>query len=303
VPRVTAPRTPEQRAGFIRSAASDLDIAPELAERLLLLSESARRHADTGTTDPRSVRALLDCLLDDEVSRHGWWVARHEGAPLWRLLLRAARPPRDVGPAVLLAVSLAGRGRAGEALDTVTGAVRPREFRRSAIELAAELSEDAGRPAAAWSYVVRLGLTDQAAEWAALRCVLGCSDGGQCARSRLAGVAHARWLRQRVARWARRPWSAPAEPVDATAGYLAARRSVLPPGERALLERWPDVRPGPLTVHRSDQWEAVVTGPDGASGVAGWETAARAPARAALLLPTLVPGEHLLARSAAPPSW
>lgn len=67
----------------------------------------------------------------------------------------------DVGPAVLHAVALAGGGAAGQALEVITEVVRAGEFRRSAIEVAADLAEDAGRPDLAWAQVVRLGLTDQ----------------------------------------------------------------------------------------------------------------------------------------------
>lgn len=307
---MTAPRTPEQRARFVRSAASDLDIAPELAERLLLLSEAARSHARAGgRTDARTVRALLDCLLDDDVCRHAWRVAAVEDDWLWRSLRKVARPPRDVGPAVLLAVALACGGAAGQALEVITDVVRTGEFRRSAIELAADLAEDAGRPDLAWSQVVRLGLADQDEGWSALRCVVGCSGRGQCARSRLAGVTHARWLRQRIARWARRPWSGSAGEVpEPDAGYLAARRSILPLGERQLLERWAQVRPGAVTVLNTGRWEAVVSVRDGVRRVAGWEsrpppTAVAGSELTCWLLPTLVPDEHLLVRSTLPPPW
>lgn len=307
---MTAPRTPEQRARFVRSAASDLDIAPELAERLLLLSESARSHARAGgRTDARTVRALLDCLLDDDVCRHAWRVAAVEDDGLWWSLRQVARPPRDVGPAVLLAVALACGGAAGQALEVITEVIRPGDFRRSAIEVAADLAEDAGRPDLAWAQVVRLGLADQNEGWSALRCVVGCSGRGQCARSRLAGVTHARWLRQRIARWARRPWSGgDGEVPQPAAGYLAARRSVLPPGERQLLERWAQVRPGSVTVLDSGRWEAVVAAGDGVRRVAGWESGAPPAAVAGAelacwLLPTLVPDEHLLVRSTLPPPW
>ena len=136
-------RSPEQRARFVRAAATDLDTAPELAARLLFLSETARQHAGSGARPSDSaVRALLDCLLDDEVCRHGWWVA-DEGEALWRLLIRLARPPRDVGPAVLLAMALARRDAVDEALGVLLGAMRAGEFRRPAVECAAELAETA----------------------------------------------------------------------------------------------------------------------------------------------------------------
>jgi hypothetical protein len=173
---MTAPRSPEHRARFIRVTASDLDIAPELAERLLLLSEAAREHARTGRLDGRAIGALLECLLDEDVCRHAWRVAAAEGEALWRTLFQVARPPRDVGPAVLLAVSLARRGAADEAMDVLTEVVRPGEFRPTAVELLAELAEDAGQPVLAWAQVTRLGLAEPDREWGALRCVLGCSS-------------------------------------------------------------------------------------------------------------------------------
>jgi len=318
---MTAPRSPEQRARFVRSTASDLDVAPELAEQLLLLSESARAHArEPDRTDSRTARALLDCLLDEDTCAHAWWVAGVEGEALWRFLLRVAIPPRDVGPAVLLAVALAPRGAAADALEVVTGVLRPGEFRRSAIEVAAELSEDAGRPELAWGYVRRLGLADPDADWGALRCALGCSERGRCERSLLAGVAHARWLRRRLARWARRPWSGggvvcrgPFERygerlADAVAGYLTARAALLPAGERQLLARWAQVGPEQVTVVEGRRWEVVVAGEDGVQRTAGLESPDRSEALTGTelrchLLPTLVPAEHLLVRSSLPPRW
>lgn len=306
---MTAPRTPEQRARFVRSAASELDVAPELAERLLVLSEAARRHARTGRTDPGTARELLDCLLDDDVCRHGWWVVEPGGDAFWRLLSGTAPPPRDVGPAVLVALAAARADEIDRALEVLAGVIRPGEFRRSAIELAADLAEDAGRAVLAWSYVLRLGLAGQDAGWSALRCVLRCSAQGPCDRSQLGGAVHARWLRQRIARWARRPWSGTAEPHDdAEAGYLAARRAVLPAGERELLARWVDTPATVVTVQQTDRWQAVLTASDGRVRAAGWESAAPADAvpGAVLrcrLLPTLVPAEHLIVRSTLPPPW
>lgn len=305
---MTAPRTPEQRASFVRSVASDLDVAPELAERLLFLSEAARGHV-RGAIGSDTVRALLDCLLDDDVCRYGWRVVEDGGTGLWRLLLSAARPPRDVGPAVLLAYGLARAGAAGEASNVLGGVLRAGEFRRTALEVAADLAEDAGRAALAWSRVVRLGLADQAAEWDALRCVLGCSRRGPCDRARLPGVVHARWLRRRVLRWARRPWSAPAGPQDAgPAGYLAARRSVLPAAEQELLRRWTRTPPSTVTLGETSIWYAVVDGPDRRGHSAGWDSGAppdAAPGVAVwcLPLPTLVPDQLLLAGTTPGPVW
>ena len=173
-------------------------------------------------------QALLDCLLDEELCRNGWWVAAAEGEELWRRLVRSALPPRDVGPAVLLGTALARQGRADEALEVVKEVVRPGEFRPSAIEMLAELAEDAGQPTLAWTQVERLGLAEPDAEWGALRCVLGCSQRRQCERSRLAGVMHARWLRERLSRWARRPWS----------GGDLVRLDAAPSPGRPAQERW-----------------------------------------------------------------
>jgi hypothetical protein len=321
---MTAPRSPEQRARFVRVTASDLDIAPELAERLLMLSESARQHTCTGALDDRTTRVLLNSLVDDDLCEHAWRVARGEGEVLWRALFESARPPLDVGPGVLLAVALARRGAAGEALDILREVVRPGEFRRTAIEILAELAEDAGQPALAWAQVARLGLAEPDRDWATLRCVLGCSSRRQCERSRLAGVVHARWLRARLSRWARRPWSAGELDPDSAgpaavgvrgqawrmtiAGYVAAREAVLPTGERQLLEQWSQADRVRVTVMKTAPWEGVVLDESGNCLVVGWENTASAylPVGSELscwVLPTLVPDEHLLVRWMVPTPW
>jgi hypothetical protein len=250
-------------------------------------------------------------------------VAATEGEALWRVLLRSARPPRDVGPAVLLAVALARRGAADEALEVLAEVVRPGEFRRSAVEMLAELAEDAGLPVLAWTQVARLGLAEPDLEWGALRCVLGCSARRQCERSRLAGAMHARWLRERLSRWSRRPWSggvlpdrlatprdaAGAEPWRlAIAGYVAARRAVLPSGECQLLEQWMTAQRVRVTVLEASSWEGVVLDEAGDRRVVGWEGIASSyPALGSELscwvLPTLVPAEHLLVRWMVPTPW
>jgi len=321
---MTAPRSPEQRSRFVRVTASDLDIAPEVAERLLLLSESARMHARNGHLPGPAIGGLLDCLLDEDVCRHAWRVSVVEGEALWRELFRAALPPHDVGPAVLLAVAVARRGAADESMAVLTEVVRPGEFRPTAIEMLAELAEDAGQPLLAWSQVVRLGLAEPDREWATLRCVLGCSPRRQCERSRLAGAMHARWLRQRLCRWARRPWSGgdlhsldiglrpPPRRADAwrsaVSGYLAARRTVLPLGERELLEHWSLAQRTRVTVIETSPWEGVVLDQEGTCRLVGWETTASSelPVGSELscwLLPTLVPAEHLLVQWMMPGPW
>lgn len=317
-------RSSEQRACFVRAAASDLDIAPELAERLLFLSESARDHARRGNVDDCTVRELLDSLLDDELCHHAWWVAGAEGEDLWRFLLQSARPPLDIGPAVLLGVALARRGAADEALDVLGATMRPGEFRRSALEVLADLAEDAGRPVQAWAQVERLGLAEQGAEWSALRCVLGCSQRRQCERSQLTGAMHARWLRERLSRWARRPWSGgtlesggppmrrPEGAVEpwraAIADYIAVRKAVLPVGERQLLEQWARSRRSRVIVVETSPWEGMVLDHTGDCRVIGWETTASSsvPVGSELscwVLPTLVPAEHLLVRWMVPTPW
>jgi len=322
VARMTAARNPEQRARFIRVTASDLDIAPEMAEQLLMLSEAARQHARAGALDHDMTRGLLDALLDDDLCRHAWRVAAAEGEVLWRSLMRSASPPRDVGPAVLLAVALTRRGAADEAMDLLIDVVRPGEFRPAAIEMLAELAEDAGRPLLAWSQVARLGLAEPDREWGSLRCVLGCSSRRQCERSRLAGAVHARWLRARLSRWSRRPWSGgdpdpesgaasgarTAEWRSAVGAYVAARRAVLPVGERELLEQWAQVERARVTVMETSPWEGVVLDSGGDLRLVGWESSAYShlPVGSQLscwVLPTLVAGEHLLVRRMVPTPW
>lgn len=319
---MTAPRSPDQRARFIRVTASDLDIAPEMAEQLLLLSEAARQHARTGVLEQGAMAGLLDALMDDELCRHAWRVAATEGQAFWRSLLRAATPPRDVGPAILLAVALARDGAADEAQRVLTDVVRPGEFRPTAIEMLAELAEDAGQPLLAWTQVVRLGVAEPDRDWGALRCVLGCSPRRQCERARLAGAMHARWLRARLSRWSRRPWSGgcldpegPRAPVrksnawrSAIGAYVAARNVVLPVGERELLERWSTVERAHVTVIDTSPWEGVVLDGAGQCRLVGWEsgTSSCQPAGSELsgwVLPTLVPDEHLLVRWMAPAPW
>ena len=319
---MTAPRSPEQRARFIRVTASDLDIAPEMAERLLMLSEAAREQLRAGTLNDEKTRGLLDALLDDDLCRHAWRVAAGKGEVLWRSLLRSASPPRDVGPAVLLAVALARRGAADEAMDVLVDVVRPGEFRPASIEMLAELAEDAGQPLQAWTQVTRLGVAEPDREWGTLRCVLGCSSRRQCERSRLTGAAHARWLRARLSRWSRRPWSGgdPDPDSGATSGvrttdwrsaigaYIAARKAVLPVGERELLAQWSQVERARVTVMETSPWEGVVLDSSGDLTLVGWESSASShlPVGSELscwVLPTLVPSEHLLVRWMVPTPW
>lgn len=325
---MSSPRAPEQQARFVRSTAADLDVAPELAERLLMLSEAARRlEAHERQISAGEVRVLLGVLLDDELCRHAWWVAAVEGERLWRMLVERARPPLDVGPAVLLAVSLARRGAADEAFAVIRDAVRQREFRRAAIEVGIDLAEDAGRPDLAWDLVIKLGRPEPVTEWGALWCVVGCSDRGGCPRSRLVGAAHARWLRRRLHRWSRRPWSGCIPPrsagevereprlradvadplASAAAGYLHSRATLLPPGEAGLLRLWSRVRRRRLTVLEAGAFELLVDD-HGTRRLAGWDEMAPAGVTPAMavdgwLLPTLVPAEDLLVCSATPPPW
>jgi hypothetical protein len=261
-------------------------------------------------------------LLDDDLCRHAWRVAATEGEALWRSLLDSASPPRDVGPAVLLAVALARRGAADEAMDVLIDVVRPGGFRPTAIEMLAELAEDAGRPLLAWSQVTRLGLAEPDRDWGALRCVLGCSSRRQCERSRLAGAMHARWLRVRLSRWSRRPWSggdlgpengaAPGARIgdwrSAIGAYVAVRRAMLPVGERELLDQWSQVERARVTVMETSPWDGVVLDHSGECRLVGWESRASSDMSvgselSCWVLPTLVPGEHLLVRWMVPTPW
>jgi hypothetical protein len=299
----------------VRSAAADLDVAPDLAERLLELSEAARRRAHTGPLDRCRRKRLLDLLVDDELCRHGWWVAAVEGEALWWELLADAEPGRDAGAAMFLACALAARGAADHAFALVRQSLRVNAAKRSLLELGVDLAEDAGRARLAWCWAGRL---DEAAagDWTDLRRVAerGCSpSSGETATD------HARWLRRRAHRWARRTWSpvcvasdpieraAPAaDPVAAAAlAYLRGRRSLLPPGEQALLAAWTRTARGCFGVTRAGHRQVVLDTGRGRQAV-GWEGAVPGRVRPGAvvdgwLLPTLAGDRTLFVASSRPP--
>jgi hypothetical protein len=312
---MSATRTADQRAAFVRSTAADLDVAPDLAERLLALSEAARARERTGPLDDRLRRRLLATLTDDELCRHVWWVAAAEGEPLWRELLDTAQPPHDVGPTVSLAVALAARGAPDEAFLLVHRLLRAGVLRRSVLELGIDLAEDAGQAGLAWSWAERLDAGTPEQRWADLRCAAG--RGGQASGCGPAGVAHARWLRRRIHRWARRSWSplpdlppdpiedttAPAaDPVAAAAvAYLRGRRSLLPAGERDLLGLWARTARRYFSVVRVGRHDLVLDD-GGRRCLAGWEgDPPPTPTVDGWLLPTLAAGHALFVSSSRPP--
>lgn len=312
---MTLVRSVDQRAAFIRSAAADLDVAPKRAERLLALSEAARDRSRAGPIEPARRRWLLDVLADDELCRHAWWVAAAEGESLWWELLTDAEPPRDAGPAVLLAVALAARGAGDHAFELIRRVIATHAAQPSVLELGIDLAEDAGRADLAWSWVQRLdgGISDE--RWSDLRRAAGFD---RAALRDAGAMVHARWLRRRTDRWARRRWSplpAPdpaegtvaADPVAAAAlDYLEGRRSLLPIEDRDVLNLWARAARGHFSVVRAGRREVVLEGP-GRRHIAGWECpAVRKPEPGAVvdgwLLPTLAAGRSLFVASSRPPA-
>ena len=89
----------------------------------------------------------------------------------------------------------------------------------------------------------------------------------------IARPSSAPWLRTRLSRWSRRPWSGGyLDPEDGRArgsgtgveawrsaidAYVAARRAVLPVGERDLLERWSRAERARVTVMETSPEEAA----------------------------------------------
>lgn len=311
------PRTADQRAAFVRTTVAELDVAPDLAERLLALSEAGRAREISGHLDDVRRRWLLAELLDDELCRHAWWVAAAEGELLWRELLDSARPPHEAGPALLVAVALATRDASDAAFELIRHALRSCRQRRSLLELGVDLAEDAGSAELAWSWVTRLGVDEADGRWADLRLVAAGHRGRGAGRS--AGIVHARWLRRRADRWTRRSWSplsgAPPDPAEsriaadpvaaAAVDYLRGRSPLLPLVEKDLLRRWARTARRHFTVARLGQ-DRLVLEDSGRPRVVGWEGDAPSElARPAVvdgwLLPTLVAGEGLFVSCSRPP--
>ena len=335
------PRTPGQRVQFLVSARSELDISPILARRLLELSEAARRHsADPSWLHRSRGLWLLDELGDDALCEHARLVAADEGEQLWRELLARSKPPDDVGPALLLAVSLDARCAADEAYDVLRPVVRPGECRRWAFDLAMDLTEDGGDPRLALDALDRLGVDRDRPRYSALHCLVHCAPHGDCPSMRLAGAARARWLWGRAKRWVRLPWAdmqigaeadhlliaeggALADVVREFAalrgpgpmsrglfGYLRARWARLPSAERDLLLRWIRVRWRRFTVLDATPYELVLADEAGDQAVAA--AAEETPADrtwasgdivSGWLLPTAVPAEHFFVVNNTPAAW
>lgn len=337
---MSAPRTPAQRAQFVDSAASELDVSPAAAHRLLELSEAARRHAvDPDWLDLSRSDVLLDQLQDDAFCEHARGVAADEGEQLWRQLFANAGPPRDVGPALLLAVALDARCAADEAYEVLSRAVRPSGVHRWAIELAVDLAEDGGDPVAAWRLLERLAVDGRHPRYWPLQCLVRCAVEGDCPSARLAGAARARWLWGRAKRWVRLPWAdmrigaeaghmlvaeggslaeivrefgslrGPGPMGPGLFGYLRSRWRRLPTDERELLLRWLRTRWGRFSVLEATPHELVLHDDAGGQHVAGTEepsggrTWEPGDLISGWLLPTAVIEEHLFVLNTAPAAW
>jgi hypothetical protein len=334
------PRTPAQRLRFVQSATGDHSVSAALAQRLLELSEAARAFsADRGWLDRARRARLLAELRDDKFCDRARLVAADEGEQLWRELLSRARPPDDVGPALLLAVALDTRCAADEARDVIDPVLRPGEYRRWALELGMDLAQDGGRPERAWELLARLGVDRRIARYDTLRCVVSCDPENGCDPARFAATVRARWLWQRAREWVSRPWSelhlgaderelilAEGGPLaelvreqgalrgvgpmsQGLLGYLRQRWRLLPENERGLLLRWLRVQWRRYSVVESREYHLVLVDAYGQHHVAGTEEV-RADATwgpgdmvSGWLLPTSSPGERLFVLNTAPAAW
>jgi hypothetical protein len=336
---MSTPRTPAQRLHFVESA-HDHDVPAALAHRLLELSEAARAFAaDRGSLTEASRSRLLAELRDDVVCEHARLVAAEEGEQLWRELLGGASPPDDVGPALLLAVSLEARCAADEARDVIDAVLRPGDYRRWALELGVDLAQDGGRPERAWELLGRLGVDRRIARYSTLRCVVFCTVEDGCAVARRPGIVRARWLWQRARDWVRCPWSelypsqderqlllAEGGPLaelvrehrslpgigpmsQGLFGYLRRRWRLLPTGERDLVLRWLRTPWRRYSVVETRERELVLADAYGQSHVAGTEdvradgTWSPGDMVSGWLLPTPVPEERLFVLNTAPAAW
>jgi len=333
------PRGPSQQASFLSAVIAELGVSSVQAHRLLGLSEAARRYEQEPTSlDSERAGELLAELEDDGLCAHARLIAAREGESLWRALLGLARPPQDVGPALLLAVALDARCAGDEACQVLRFVLRPTERRRWVVEFAAELAEDSGRPGDAWELLGGLGADNSGSRHSPLRCLVDCTP-ATCPSVRLPGAARARWLWRRSRRWVQRPWAdlrssdeaglllvAEGGPLADVVrefgplrgcgpmsrglfGYLRARWRLLPEAERILLLRWLRSAPGRYTVVEATPHELTLHDEAGTCYVAGteevlarasWEPGDRV---AGWLLPTAVVGEHLFVLNTAPTAW
>jgi hypothetical protein len=337
---MSTPRTPARRPRFVESGARNHDLPAALARRLLELSEAAHAFpADRcWLTGARRSRLLAE-LRDEMLCEHARLVAADEGEQLWRELLGRASPPDDVGPALLLAVSLDARCAADEARDVIEAVLRTGEYRRWALELGVDLAQDGGQPERAWELLGRLGADRRMARYATLHCVLFCTADAGCAACGPRGVVRARWLWQRACEWVRSPWSelhlgederqlllAEGGPLaellreqgslrgigpmsQGLFGYLRRRWRLLPEDERVLLLRWLRTQWRRYSVVEAREHELVLADAYGRCHVAGTEDigvdGAWRPGDmvSGWLLPTVAPGERLLVLNTAPAAW
>lgn len=336
---MSRPRGPIQRADFLSSVTTELGLSAMQARRLLDLSEAARRHElEPASLDRAGAEALLIDLLDDGLCSHARLIAAQEGEPLWRDLLARAKPPQDVGPALLLAVALDARCAGDEAYQVLRSVLRPGESRRWIVEFASELAEDGGRPEEAWELLGGLGADVGRSRHSPLRCLVDCVP-TRCPAVRLQAAAQARWLWQRARRWVQRPWAdlrsgdeagllliaegGPLAqlvrehgPLRGTGpmsrglfGYLRARWRLLPDTERDLLLRWLRTRWRHYTIVEATPYELVVYDEAGVRYVAGteevlsrrsWEPGDQV---CGWLLPTVASDEHVFVLNTAPTAW
>jgi len=336
---MSRPRIPAQRLRFAESARYH-DLPAALACRLLEMSEAARAFAaDRGSLTEARRSRLLAALRDDAFCEHARLVAAEEGEQLWRELLGRATSPDDVGPALLLAVSLDARCAADEARDVIDAVLRPGDYRRWALEFGVDLAQDGGRPEWAWELLGRLGADRRIARYSTLHSVVFCTVEDECAAARRPGAVRARWLWQRARDWVRCPWSElyPSEDerqlLLAEGGplaelvrehgslpgigpmsqglfaYLRRRWRLLPADERELLLRWLRTQWRRYSVVEAREQELVLADAYGQCHVAGTEDV-RADGTwrpgdmvSGWLLPTAVPEESLFVLNTAPAAW
>jgi hypothetical protein len=332
--------TSTQRLRFLRSATRGYDLPASLAYRLLELSDAARAFdADVTWLDGARRRRLLAELRDDTLCEHARLMAADEGEQLWRELLSRASPPDDVGPALLLAVSLDGRCAADEARDVLDAVLRPGEYRRWALDLGVDVAEDGGRPDRAWELLGRLGADRRMARYSTLHCVVFCTAELGCPAARRSATVRARWLWQRARKWAASPWSelhlggdeqelllAEGGPLAELLrehgslrgigpmsrglfGYLRHRWRLLAEGERDLVLRWLRVQWRRYLVVETHDYELIVADAHGQTNIAGIEetkaggTWLPGDMISGWLLPTSAPDERLLVLNTAPAAW
>ena len=316
------------------------DLPNAIVQGLAELAEAARAFAaDPGwLTDSRRDRLLAE-LRDDAICEQARLMAASDGEQLWRELLARSRPPDDVGPALLLAVSLDARCAADEAWEVLDRALRPGVYRRWALELGVDLAQDGGDPGRAWELLGLLGADRRIARYGTLQCVVHCDAGTGCGAAGLAGLVRARWLWQRARRWvgsAMADWQlgdddrqlvlAEGGPLaelvrehgslrgigpmsQGLFGYLRHRWRLLPEHERELMLRWLRTRWQRYSVAEAGEYELVLLDTDRGRHRAGTEEVYAnriwrpGDMVSGWLLPTRVAAQHLLVLNTAPAAW